>query len=261
MTTPESECQYNLEETDKGVSIIARADIPRSTIIIEERPLFILRWSALQPKRRQSDGTVVSGPPWQIAVNTLRQKLTPQQQAIYDALSYAHESLSAFDRNQIFMSPDMERTIMRFNTNALELGMDSKDLGVFQTCSRLNHSCTPSAQFTWSEDHTMVVTAVRDIKPDEEITISYTDLLATAEERRENLAPYGFRCNCPACEGADATLQDALRMALVHINKQLDEYDLGRGDMEDPKVALGLATASIHMLNSTGITGHILDEA
>lgn len=140
--------RYTLTENNRGVSVIAKVDIPRGTTIIEEEPLFVLEGAVLQPKIR--DGKIVKkGPMWQIVVQHLRQQLFAEDKAIFDALAYSPASLTAADRDEVpLMSPGMERTLMRFSTNALELGVGSQDLGVFQTCSRLNHSCMPSAQFT-----------------------------------------------------------------------------------------------------------------
>ncbi|KAK8128751.1 hypothetical protein PG984_009859 [Apiospora sp. TS-2023a] len=107
----------------------------------------------------------------------------------------------------------------------------------------------------------MVITATRTIQPDEEITIAYTELLAKARDRRLKLVPYDFICKCEACDGSESTMHDAHRLALLHISKQLEDYDMGKGDIEDPKVALGLAAASVHLLKSTGIMGIHLDEA
>ncbi|KAK7926798.1 hypothetical protein PG985_003796 [Apiospora marii] len=105
----------------------------------------------------------------------------------------------------------------------------------------------------------MVITAVRDIEQGEEITIPYTELLAPARERRLLLAPYGFVCDCPACEGDDTTLHDSHRLTLLHFNKQLDEYEGGMSEL-DAKVALGIATSVVHLLRGTQITGKALDE-
>ncbi|KAK7957983.1 hypothetical protein PG996_010575 [Apiospora saccharicola] len=107
----------------------------------------------------------------------------------------------------------------------------------------------------------MVITATRTIQKDEEITIAYTELLAKARDRRLDLVPFGFICKCEACDGSESTMHDAHRLAILHILDQLDDYDRGKGDMEDPKVALGLAAAMVHLLKATGIMGIHLDEA
>lgn len=106
----------------------------------------------------------------------------------------------------------------------------------------------------------MVITAVRDLKEGDEVTIAYTELLATAGARRRALAPYGFVCQCPACAQPDVTLHDAYRLGLVHMIRQLDDFEKGNPGIADHRVALGLATAAAQNLNSTRITGQILDE-
>ncbi|KAK8042941.1 set and mynd domain protein [Apiospora phragmitis] len=234
---------YNMESTSKGVSVIANTDIPRSTIIIEEKPLFIVLHDEPQepeePKEPQPEKTKVAKIiPWQVKINN---------------------SLTVEDQTEIFLSDAMERTLMRYRTNRIELGTGSRDTGIFATCSRLNHSCMPSAQFLWSEQDTMVIAAVRHIRAGEEITIPYVDLMATAAQRAADLAPYGFRCDCAAC--ADPTLHDMRRQALLYLEDQLNDYDLNNIVAFEPRVALGMALAYVNMTNSTGITGQVLDEA
>ncbi|KAK7957984.1 hypothetical protein PG996_010574 [Apiospora saccharicola] len=150
--------RYDLQETDKGVSIIATAEIPRRMIIMEEKPLFIMERKELLPKKlpkKFKDGTMVdgkvfkAGPPWQIVVQEKRQQLSRIHRAVYDDLAYSPNILSAADRKKIPLRSDlMMKTSMRFRTNAMECGSGTGDQGIFPTCSRLNHSCMPNAQFT-----------------------------------------------------------------------------------------------------------------
>ena len=45
----------------------------------------------------------------------------------------------------------------------------------------------------------MQIRAVRDIVPDEEITLTYIDTVATCEERKAQLRKHNIECKCPAC--------------------------------------------------------------
>ncbi len=49
-----------------------------------------------------------------------------------------------------------------------------------------------------------VISAVRDIGVGEEITISYIDEGQPLDERRADLADYGFRCRCARCTAEEA---------------------------------------------------------
>ncbi|KAI0042507.1 SET domain-containing protein [Auriscalpium vulgare] len=73
--------------------------------------------------------------------------------------------------------------------------------GIFNDISRINHSCMPNAMYYWiPESLTGEVRALRRIAPGEEITISYLELSASYEERREDLRErYGFACTCTSC--------------------------------------------------------------
>lgn len=62
----------------------------------------------------------------------------------------------------------------RVRTNALPLGSDAIEGGIFLDSSRINHSCIQNAQNTWNEDlQKLTIHALRDISEKEEITIFY----------------------------------------------------------------------------------------
>jgi hypothetical protein len=69
--------------------------------------------------------------------------------------------------------------------------------------SVLNHSCRPNAIVINTADRQSVVTAQTDIKPGEEITISYQESISnfcpTAERQERYMQRFGFLCNCWAC--------------------------------------------------------------
>lgn len=68
----------------------------------------------------------------------------------------------------------------------------------------INHSCEPNAFYRFSKDLTFVLFALRNVAPNEEITVSYMglDLLTGSIESREKI-PRGVRqfdCQCAACK-------------------------------------------------------------
>ena len=74
------------------------------------------------------------------------------------------------------------------------------------TC-KMNHSCEPNVAVLyktrgWGPKHPLVVhaVAIRDIKPGEELCISYIEEKAPREKRQEELLHYGFSCACTKCE-------------------------------------------------------------
>ncbi|XP_020739021.2 protein-lysine N-trimethyltransferase SMYD5 [Odocoileus virginianus] len=76
--------------------------------------------------------------------------------------------------------------------------------GLFMLQSCCNHSCVPNAETSFPENNFLLhVTALEDIKPGEEICISYLDCCQRERSRhsrhkilREN---YLFVCSCPKC--------------------------------------------------------------
>ena len=75
-----------------------------------------------------------------------------------------------------------------------------------------NHSCCPNLDFLPGEDGRMRFVTTREVRPGEELTITYTDLLtSTRSERRQSLAEeYYFDCDCPRCGDTE---YDALLLA------------------------------------------------
>lgn len=65
-------------------------------------------------------------------------------------------------------------------------------VGLFPTGALINHSCTPNAMQSFSQQR-VTFTALQPIPPGTEITISYIELAATrAERRRQLLDQYYF---------------------------------------------------------------------
>ena len=74
--------------------------------------------------------------------------------------------------------------------------------GLFSLMCLCNHSCEPSvvSRFrSWKGATLVRVEALRDISAGEELTLSYIDENDPLEDRKKNLASYGFKCGCPKC--------------------------------------------------------------
>ncbi|ROJ78795.1 Histone-lysine N-methyltransferase SMYD3, partial [Anabarilius grahami] len=69
--------------------------------------------------------------------------------------------------------------------------------------SLLNHDCQPNCVMIFKGKR-LTLRAVRVIRPCEELTISYTDVLAPSKERRSQLQEqYHFLCQCTRCTTED----------------------------------------------------------
>jgi len=107
-------------------------------------------------------------------------------------------------------------------------------LAVFETASRLNHSCVPNVHHFFNPTlQQQFVHALRDIAPDEELSASYLGSAGDYRPRAQRVEMlqrcYGFTCRCPAC--ADhAQVSDRRRELLGHIAWGLQQHIEGRRD-------------------------------
>ncbi|PSN73304.1 SET domain-containing protein [Corynespora cassiicola Philippines] len=106
--------------------------------------------------------------------------------------------------------------IVKANTFQLEVG-GQNHLAVFPETSRLNHACSPNAQYYLdSALLTHFVHATRPIAAGEEILISYTSPIELTDARQEHLnGGFHFTCTCPRCtkkEATDATIREMQAM-------------------------------------------------
>lgn len=76
-------------------------------------------------------------------------------------------------------------------------------VGLYPSLSLLNHDCRPNCVMVF-EGTKLLLRAVRDISPQEELTISYIETLSLAEDRRRQLEDqYHFTCHCQRCDSQD----------------------------------------------------------
>ncbi|XP_072369010.1 histone-lysine N-methyltransferase SMYD3 isoform X1 [Scyliorhinus torazame] len=81
--------------------------------------------------------------------------------------------------------------------------MQELGVGLYPSMSLLNHSCDPNSTIVF-EGKQLQLHAVRQIQVDEELTVSYIDVMATSQERQRQLEKqYCFVCDCKRCEMAD----------------------------------------------------------
>ena len=187
----------------KGQGLIAVHDISKGTRILSDKPLFrVERYGSAPPV------------------------------ALERAISSELDKLSQDDR-RTFLSlhnnePDPSYPLTGIvKTNALPLGTDASEGGLFPQASRINHACVPNCQHTWNDNiGEETIHAVRPISKGEEITISYADI-GTFESRRRHLKrSFGFDCTCELCSlPEDARAMSDNRQSEI---KRLDEL-LGDG--------------------------------
>ncbi|KAF2120894.1 hypothetical protein BDV96DRAFT_641546 [Lophiotrema nucula] len=119
-----------------------------------------------------------------------------------DATQHAYLQLAFVYGQDIIRVQD----IVKANTFQLHVG-GQNHLAVFPETSRLNHACSPNAQYYLDPGLlTHFVHATRPIALDEEITISYTSPLDLTEVRQQHLQDgFLFTCTCSRCTNQEAT--------------------------------------------------------
>lgn len=105
-----------------------------------------------------------------------------------------------------------------YNTNVFYTGE------VYEQASRFNHSCSPNLTHIVRNGKRMFY-ARRDIKVDEEMTISYIDESSSLEKRKFKLLHWLFDCQCVACNGSPKSNQmEQKRLEIKGVDLKLNDY-------------------------------------
>ncbi|KAJ0162382.1 SET domain-containing protein 5 [Colletotrichum tanaceti] len=147
-----------------------------------------------------------------------------------------------------------------FRNNNFDIGDRTRAL--FPRVARLNHACVPNAQGNFNAAlRAFTVHATRDIRADEEITISYLDEhLGLRRARQSALREgYGFACGCDACGGAGAGAGDGDggEARRAEIGRRLERFaaEAGSAEADDPSGELEMMTALLAAYDAEGIRG------
>ncbi|KAH7161983.1 hypothetical protein B0J13DRAFT_535010 [Dactylonectria estremocensis] len=245
-----SECLYAIKETSNGHGLFALKAIKAGTLIIQEEPLLTI---SREEARSRQEYTWVTSKFGQLQSETQRRLMS-----LYHNPKKLQEF--AFLEGQICPDTnfDCAFVLAKFYTNAATISSGKLQVGLYPTFCRMNHSCAPNT--SWMADDvtgTMEVYAVRDIREDEEITDSYTDVARSRESRNRELRNWGFDCGCSVCEGPEAAEHDIRRRRIAQIRGILELYQESRQDekpvfAEIPKSdleALKLAEESLTLLS------------
>lgn len=159
-----------------GDGLFATTPIAAGAKILEETPLLCVR------KQQSNDVMDMFDDIWYAYL-----RLDSAKKATYKGLHPANtgDSLQAIG--------------WRFLQNAwgIEGGPSS---GVFAQICKANHSCEPNAEFEYDYSRGVgILTAVRDIALNEEISVAYIDLDMERIERQHALSSWGFLCLCQKC--------------------------------------------------------------
>ncbi|KAI0126750.1 hypothetical protein BJ170DRAFT_417620 [Xylariales sp. AK1849] len=264
--------------TTKGAGLHANQVIGRGTRIIAERPLLVLRretpeggWRNILRKRfaalspADQDEFLHLYPSDCILSDLCHDKMRGELAATgayanEEALTDALELLSC--------------QLAIFYTNNAQMGSNGEyGSGIFPTFSRINHSCIPNASWTYNHDlGMMTVHAMKDILPEEEITITYVQDQEHLPyvQRAELLEDWGFKCDCPACYGTRYETHEILRQRIMDLHRAFADYEEQRDDnslhgplsvIRNDQDALVLAKEEVKAFKAAGILAFGLTKA
>ncbi|KAK1585573.1 uncharacterized protein LY79DRAFT_518609 [Colletotrichum navitas] len=118
------------------------------------------------------------------------------------------------------------------HTNSFELGLKIRDghhFGNYPEVSRFNHDCRPNVAFYIDDSDLRHYThAVRDIRPGEELTISYVDSLTARVVRQDRARRnWGFGCGCAHCSLPEPFVRasDQRLVRMWEIEQQLSHWN------------------------------------
>ncbi|KAK4160371.1 SET domain-containing protein 5 [Cladorrhinum sp. PSN259] len=165
----------------KGLGLISNVTLRRGDTIMRQSPAILLH-------------------------RTFFEQIPPQIQAslLREAVSLLPPTLRKSFLGQMSHFPgDKILSILATNSFQMDLGgaKDGHHYGNFPEVSRFNHDCRPNVAFRIdAKSLTHVTAAVRDVRPGEELSISYLDSMEPRAKRQERAKmAWGFECACSQC--------------------------------------------------------------
>lgn len=179
---------------EKGAGMFAIRDISAGNLIISEHPAIIIP-SASLPRDYGAYEALYQALPENIRIDLLKMANWKSIEECSHEEGIARTNGTDVD----LLFPDEMKGDKFEHRRAREYG------ATFLKIDRCNHSCSPNAAHKWDvASFASHLYALRDIKVGEEICITYTDVTAPMQTRREKLRKsYGFVCNCDACRIQD----------------------------------------------------------
>ncbi|KAL1713307.1 hypothetical protein EV715DRAFT_277359 [Schizophyllum commune] len=214
LTQPASPAHRISPAEKKGLGMFATRALSAGDLILAERPLMV---RALGPPPytgpqmglfRNPPSLVSRVVEMEFQIDVMVQRMVPKNRNAFLALTNSPDFSGC--GNLVGRMYTNGRDVLQGFTFSGMPGGSATYTGLFDKLSRVNHSCTPNAVFTWdSPSFSGSLRAIRDIQPDEEITITYCNPSLSTAERGSALAPYNIKCDCPACK--DGSASDARR--------------------------------------------------
>ncbi|KAN0094028.1 SET domain containing protein [Hyaloscypha variabilis] len=175
----------------KGLGVFALHEIEAGNVLLCEAPIVTLV------------DTGSRADPLDVAVNSL----SPSRKASF--LSLHH-----FSRNK---NESVSRSIVYSNGYSIKNDLAT---GVFETASRINHSCVPNSHYLWKDGIGRMVFWNRfKLLEGEEVTVDY------GHKKKYLEKIYGFECQCGGCtdSGLDARSSSGNESGGIEDMRSLDD--------------------------------------
>ncbi|KAF9100544.1 hypothetical protein BGX27_000345 [Mortierella sp. AM989] len=213
---------YIVRDTpDKGKGMFATQDIKRGTCIISEAPLVFV--SPIVPKTM-------------LALETMSKK----------------NKKYLLSLSNIYSEDEMPNVMGIIKTNALPLGQDAEEGGVYRVISRINHSCASNVRHTWnSRMQKEYIHATEDIAAGDEIFTSYLATLMPRSERLKQLQEdFRFECRCKLCTAASSEDYDTTVTRINECSDLILKYA-----SSNPRKSIGYVREVLALLDKAEIWG------
>lgn len=209
---------------DRGYHAIALRDFVQGDVILIEQPLV-----------------------WCLGHHPFDESQTEEIERKVELLS-VEEKTAFYELANVFSGSDEYKEGPGiFMTNCFDMSDNGTDrCAIYLAIARLNHSCTPNAQFTFIPDKNHeVLIASRDIAKGEEINDCYIDLRkCTSERQKEVQELYRFTCACKHCTSPTSNADHYRQKAA-----KTDELILLSINEDGPDVAIQYALDAVRLLS------------
>ncbi|KAK0213433.1 SET domain-containing protein [Desarmillaria ectypa] len=205
----------------KGMGMIARRTILAGELIIAERPVYAQR-KALPRCNAQNAANGV------FHLSAVKDLSPTSREAIFslkNSKTGCHPLPGILQTN--FLMLDI--------TEEPDPNPENQFVGIFPLLSRANHDCTPNSHYFFNfSSFTGEFRATRNILRGDEVTISYTHVLAPRALRQAHLrGNYSFICSCVAC-CLDTKQAEASDERRAQIYQLVEEITPGSSALQKP---------------------------
>lgn len=245
----------------KGLGVFATTNIPRGTRIFAETPVFGIRadqgpkhvYPAFKALQSDVKATIRA-----LSAHTTRE---------LGLMRWVHVlwyTVSTLTVPRMDGLRKHKRLLDMFRSNAFSLNGGTRyEQAIFPDIARLNHECIPNSQANFNDGaDAMHVHTIRDIRADEELTLSYLDDAGemTTGARQEKLESYGFVCGCTICTigSAEAIESVARRQAMLDVTSALSHTNSQTLDTPSKNLELQALLKVMALMRSEGLVGREL---